>query len=287
MTIRIEPIQGRRRRSLKRRLAEAQNHHCAVCGVTVETVAFSCSSNRASVVKVDRDGDKSYENCVVACARCAGVAASRYDSLTAFYDAYLDGSAFDSKAKPQIERPDVLVEIAQRVHAMCLADGLEVALETIFVPKGYRFAPPDRAEHIARLMFQKRDFYPRQPKKRPPRFGVERDANKRILLEAQNHRCCYCGTHMNTEYPLHPRYATWEHVVRLDDGGEWRMRNLVIACSICNHTRDLMSLSAEAFYAWAVENLDEIERLAQERLASRKKRNRPFSFKPAKKRLYA
>jgi hypothetical protein len=63
------------------------------------------------------------------------------------------------------------------------------------------------------------------------------------LAEAQNHRCCLCGTTMMSSDPLVPlfgdylRMLTLEHAVPLCDGGADHPDNLVVSCLRCNSTR--------------------------------------------------
>lgn len=72
---------------------------------------------------------------------------------------------------------------------------------------------------------------------------------RRMLLrlsEAQNHRCCYCGT--DTWHPninmgetiiikSKRTRATLEHVLPRSKGGTYGMYNLVMACNECNIVR--------------------------------------------------
>lgn len=64
----------------------------------------------------------------------------------------------------------------------------------------------------------------------------ERKARRDRLSEAQNHRCCYCGTRM-TDTPEQPHSATLEHVVPRSFGGSNGDENCVVACRACNHRR--------------------------------------------------
>jgi 5-methylcytosine-specific restriction endonuclease McrA len=68
------------------------------------------------------------------------------------------------------------------------------------------------------------------------RLGIGRDL-KRCLLEAQNHRCCYCGRRMEERSVNRDEVATFEHVVPLGRGGPDHPANLVIACHGCNGDR--------------------------------------------------
>lgn len=62
------------------------------------------------------------------------------------------------------------------------------------------------------------------------------------LSEAQNHRCCYCGDHMDVEPKFKnggssTKMATLEHVVARNAGGSTTWDNTVAACSDCNNQR--------------------------------------------------
>jgi 5-methylcytosine-specific restriction endonuclease McrA len=56
------------------------------------------------------------------------------------------------------------------------------------------------------------------------------------LAEAQNWRCCYCGTHL-TETGSSEARATFEHIVPRKLGGEDVEDNIVVACAACNNRR--------------------------------------------------
>lgn len=59
---------------------------------------------------------------------------------------------------------------------------------------------------------------------------------KQLMSEAQNHRCCYCGTTMCYEQGF-SNSATFEHIVPLGLGGDDTYDNIVIACFACNNQR--------------------------------------------------
>lgn len=62
---------------------------------------------------------------------------------------------------------------------------------------------------------------------------------RRILSEAQNHRCCYCGgvMHDPREDPLSSARCTIEHIVPRARGGTNAFDNLAAACGGCNSRR--------------------------------------------------
>ncbi|WP_425065597.1 HNH endonuclease [Reyranella sp.] len=65
------------------------------------------------------------------------------------------------------------------------------------------------------------------------------------VCEAQNWRCCYCGT--ETELGIDgPTCATREEVKARSAGGSRELTNTVMACARCNSTR--MAGDAFAFY---------------------------------------
>ncbi len=68
---------------------------------------------------------------------------------------------------------------------------------------------------------------------------------------------------LEKEFHSHPRYATWEHVIRAADGGTNYKDNVALACRICNNLRDTFGMSAEEFSEWALSNKDEIEKRAE------------------------
>ena len=62
-----------------------------------------------------------------------------------------------------------------------------------------------------------------------------------MLSEAQNHRCCWCGTNM-TFVQNQKNSATIEHVTPKSCGGEDHPDNYAIACSRCNSARGTLSI---------------------------------------------
>ena len=83
-----------------------------------------------------------------------------------------------------------------------------------------------------------------------PTFGQKRKRRpswlKDQLSEAQNHRCCLCGTHLDNCISKHSRrknknsksYPTFEHIKPLFRGGLDVLDNIVITCQQCNSSRD-------------------------------------------------
>lgn len=62
------------------------------------------------------------------------------------------------------------------------------------------------------------------------------------LAEAQNWRCCYCGTCVDDDLPeQHPERATIDHVEPLAHSGPRRWSNEAIACYLCNTGRGRMN----------------------------------------------
>jgi 5-methylcytosine-specific restriction endonuclease McrA len=61
--------------------------------------------------------------------------------------------------------------------------------------------------------------------------------------EAQNHRCCYCGTDMITE-PERKNSLTLEHIVTRSHGGREHPDNYAAACRRCNTSRGNTQLEA-------------------------------------------
>lgn len=60
-------------------------------------------------------------------------------------------------------------------------------------------------------------------------------ALKTKLSEAQNHRCCYCGIHMDLEANHHNSVVV-EKIVATDNPNDWY--NLVASCYSCNNRRN-------------------------------------------------
>lgn len=54
--------------------------------------------------------------------------------------------------------------------------------------------------------------------------------------EAQNHRCCYCGTAMINE-PERNNSLTLEHIITRSRGGRNHPENYAAACRKCNSSR--------------------------------------------------
>lgn len=71
---------------------------------------------------------------------------------------------------------------------------------------------------------------------------VARNIHKRCrLAEAQNWRCCWCGTECRPEPNLKDS-ATIEHVTPKSLGGSDDWDNLAMACAYCNHKRGVLSV---------------------------------------------
>jgi len=67
---------------------------------------------------------------------------------------------------------------------------------------------------------------------------------KPILLEAQNHRCCWCGirTSIDKKDKKKKNYATIEHIVPKSEGGIDHSDNFAISCQECNNIRGNKSI---------------------------------------------
>lgn len=72
-----------------------------------------------------------------------------------------------------------------------------------------------------------------------------------LLAEAQNWRCCYCGTIMLLNEPLSRDLLTCDHFVPMGDGGERRWDNEIAACHMCNNGRG--DLDAMGYYRLVTE----------------------------------
>ena len=62
-----------------------------------------------------------------------------------------------------------------------------------------------------------------------------------VLSGSQNHRCCWCGTHMTFSSNC-KNSATIEHVTPKSLGGEDHPDNYAVACNRCNSTRGSLSI---------------------------------------------
>ena len=122
-----------------------------------------------------------------------------------------------------------------------------------FVRAYYDKAPIAQAEFIASRIIQKSQELKQKSHVKKRCYTGDRSWKKR-LLEAQNHRCGYCGCRMTTTNPYAIDYATFEHYINLRDGGSDGIHNYAMACAFCNQLRDRLNLSAENFCLWIKEN---------------------------------
>lgn len=81
---------------------------------------------------------------------------------------------------------------------------------------------------------------------RPPSWNSRmRRGHKKDLSEAQNHKCCHCGSEMDPtvqiefsldenkeKYPTD--YPSFEHACPIAWGGDNKIENIAIACMRCN-----------------------------------------------------
>lgn len=72
--------------------------------------------------------------------------------------------------------------------------------------------------------------------------------NRLKLYENQNHMCYYCGDKMIVDVPdrttqksVHLKFATFEHLDRVIDGGKNHTTNVVLCCHECNSHRGSIS----------------------------------------------
>ena len=221
-------------------LSEAQNHHCAVCGVVMSVGHLGNSVK----VKVDKSLTNAVGNNVVVCLPCAG----RYDTDT-LYELHARWIV-----KPWIvnKEKNYYPKHAEQVRQKFLASDWGVPPEKLLL-MAVRY-PPN--------LFDITKVQPLPKKKK--RMSLWRSQKVR-LFEIQRGLCCYDGYPMNTDNPSDPRYATVEHVTNVRDGGaDCKNANLVIACNICNNMRDRKKVDAYTFYEWVVKNKQVIEAKAEE-----------------------
>ncbi len=137
----------------------------------------------------------------------------------------------------------------------------EAGLTTVPVHPSWFGAPHDRIDLIVTKAI--RTYHHRLGSRSPHRVELKKRSFgkdfKKTLLEAQNHRCCYCGIHVQVLDANMPDFATFEHVHSLNDGGRTACRNLVIACQSCNGYRAELGLNAYEFAEYALNNSEEIK----------------------------
>lgn len=68
-------------------------------------------------------------------------------------------------------------------------------------------------------------------------MGLSINLRDRLILE-QDNKCYYCSCEMNNKRPMNKETATFEHLIRVVNGGSNSVTNLVIACYRCNTSRD-------------------------------------------------
>ena len=211
----------------------------------------------------------SYDNAILMCGKCAG-AAGNCSSLEEFYENYIVQSK-GKKEKVQNFYPETVPLINSFLVKMYKEANAISELSLIDAKSKYIHAPPENAEKIAKSLFAQ--YLRAQPKTYTYKTKVNRKKhNANGLLEAQNHRCCYCHSSFSTNKKS-PRYATFEHVVPRKHGGTNHKWNLVMACAVCNHTRDILNMTSEQFYYWVQENPTEIVKLEREIIAKTKNKS--------------
>lgn len=258
------PRISRRLPNRRRRLCEAQNHRCAICAIPIELYAYSDDPRRACLVAMEKGKTKYEDNAIMTCAYCSG-AYSNYGSPLDYYEAYVAAGYKHPRKerKPAAQYPETIPEIERFLVEKYRSFDLPPPMD-LDIPVHYRETPPHAAEKIAHALFHKqtRGFFALKAQRAIPGSApvfVMHESHKRMMLESQNHRCCYCSTKMETLLVDDPTYATWEHVVPRRLGGNNGYMNLVMACSLCNNLRDRMDFTAEEFYAWVVEHRSYIE----------------------------
>lgn len=256
---------------LKKRLFEAQLGRCAACAchLSIQNSA-SRDPRRLSLVCINNKMAVSYDNAILMCGKCAGWAGN-CPSLEEFYENYI----VQRKGKKE-KVQNVYPETVPLINAFLIkmykeADAISELSSLIDAKSKYIHAPPENAEKIAKSLFSQ--YLRAQPKTYTYKAKVNRKKhNANGLLEAQNHRCCYCHSRFSTKTKS-TRYATFEHVIPRRRGGTNHKWNLVMACAICNHTRDILNMTAEEFYYWVQENPNEIIKAEQAFIAKTKNKS--------------
>jgi 5-methylcytosine-specific restriction endonuclease McrA len=245
----------------RNRASEAQNHRCAICGLGIEPRAYANDTNRACLIAVDPDKPKTFSNAIAVCPPCAGECGN-FPAWTV-WQRFQSGdyvpfhNTKKARRKPkQVEYPDTLKLIKEAFE--------QVGRGEDAIPVFYRFAPPERAEHIAKKLLAR----PAPRKSRRCRGRVRRYGHDQSLSEAQNHRCCYCRERMSDDRQSW-RFATIEHVIEVSKGGKSIFENLTMACMVCNSMRSQLGMTAYEYAEFAQQNpdhiLQELKRLGKKR----------------------
>lgn len=75
----------------------------------------------------------------------------------------------------------------------------------------------------------------RQERLRPNSY--RRRAIRDALLRRDGFACRLCGVSMVEEPNNDPRKMSFDHVVRIKDGGRWTLANMRLVCRLCNIRR--------------------------------------------------
>lgn len=259
---------------LRRQQGEIQRWKCLTCPRKVDWVNTD-SKRPSALVKINKKEHVHEHNVAILCVKCAEYY-SYEDNLISFcenYDHVREKSpAFKRKCKThKIYYPLTNLFVRVEFFAKCLANGLSLK-ENFQFKKSYDTVPPSPANianisdtHLANYV---RDHQEDGSSRKSRGYTFKRSVKVRFL-ESQNHRCCYCGDRFDVNNPKHPDYATWEHVVERSKGGTNSVTNMVLACSFCNNRRDILRLSAEDYYQWAIKNKNLLIKLKNERRRSK------------------
>jgi 5-methylcytosine-specific restriction endonuclease McrA len=69
----------------------------------------------------------------------------------------------------------------------------------------------------------------------------DRSRLKHSMLISQGKLCAYCDRPMNDDPRDHIRFATFDHIIALAEGGKDDLENLTLACRPCNTAKSCMS----------------------------------------------
>ena len=240
---------------IKNRLFETQLGRCAGCACKFSEKNYVDDPRRQSINKIDRSLPISYDNSILLCGDCSGFYGN-YASLGEFYEQHI---VLGKRKQEKIQNLylDTIPLINKFLIDLHKESKQDIQIFTVSSKSKYVYAPPENAEKIATSLFKQFVSRGNLGKTKKRNKMSSKKNNKCGLLEAQNHRCCYCHS-IFQDHPESPRYATFEHVIPRKNKGTNKWSNLVIACALCNSLRDHLNMSAEDFYDWVQKNPQKI-----------------------------
>lgn len=255
-----------------------QGYRCCVCGVQfIMEFDFQGKNSKIwfknpAIVAIDKNLPKNWENSVAICNKCASYTGN-YDLLD-FYHYFIEHGYPSKKKKEYIHvASDIFDEIKNRLENKLKENGcfneraFNRMLKNPMTHRDVILTEEEIEEEVERRFatIKKNNIQiidncllttPRSSKncnfKHLLYDGQLRDKSKaRIMMSGeQNHKCCYCGDEMILVHCDNDRFATFEHVISLIDGGQHIYENVVMACRLCNNERGKMFLSAMDYFEY-------------------------------------